>query len=53
MTAEEAKRVTAIVKTWSPDDRQWWRDLLQQHPGEALIVAQALLTFEATIVEAP
>lgn len=53
MTADEARKVTAIVKTWNADDRQWWRDLLQNHPAEALIVAQALLAFDATIVEAP
>lgn len=53
MTAEEAKRITAIVKTWSEEDQRWWRELLQQHPGEALIVAQTMLTFDATIVESP
>lgn len=47
MTEEEARSLTAIIRTWDPADRDWWRALLEQAPAEAMIVARLVLELDA------
>ncbi len=36
VTTEDVRQVQQIIRFWPPDDRAWWRALLEHHPQEAL-----------------
>lgn len=39
--------LVAAVQRWPEPERKWWRQLLEGHPSEALVVAEAALLLNA------
>lgn len=51
MNAAEVRKVTEKVLSWAPDDQLWWRELLEHHPEEALVVAALIVETDARPVQ--
>lgn len=47
MTAAEVRQINEAIRTWAPDDVAWFRELLENYPEEALVVARLALLLDA------